>query len=714
MARATRNLPSQFTRDPNKKARMLAAGLFGFIPMSLIGLELADLAARVIEPAVRYGRLHPNTSTGLPPWLHGLGPRWTAFYTARLYWPWHWGVLGSHPDLLLGGLGLGVLAGGLMALVAGRERYVNWGGPASYGKGQYGSAHWRPFQELGQSNSWWTAPKVDQKTQALVVPKSKPGKANAIQTPPVSGLLVGASDAKRPTGGWVLTRDEHSLLMAATRAGKTRRIIIPSIGVLGMAHTASMVVTDPKGEVYDFTADWLRSQGYRILRLDLIEPDPGTSERANPMQPVLDAVDAKKFGKAQHAARELGRFLTFADGAPGNTDPLWINGQISLTAAMILYIAMEAPRASRHLGSVYRTLLALSANEGEALDIAFGRLSPDHPANLAFGPAKVAKDKVRMSFLTSALASLEIFGEPEMLWLTSDQDTDFHTIGAGDQPTAVFLVIPDEDKSRYVVASMIVNQIFRALSDTARAHQGRCPRNVHFLLDEFGNMPAFPDFDSFVTVSAGRGIRLTLVLQNIEQLEKHYDKSARVIRGNCSTWLYLRTADLQSAEELAKISGQYTIQTESIQSPRMSWLSPMGQAVGNSSEGQAMAGRDLVQASEIMRWPENWVWHWQAGKAPAMLPMPDLSAWPCFAPISERHPFRPKDIGEADDAIDLWDGVREDEDGEAPASARSKPKKGGEPVKPEIAPNPNLAKLFGRQPAPIDADDVPDTDTDEA
>ena len=230
-------------------------------------------------------------------------------------------------------------------------------------------------------------------------------------------------------------------------------------------------------------------------------------------------------------------------------------------------------------------------------------------------------------------------------------------------------------------------------------------------------MPAFPDFDSFVTVSAGRGIRLTLVLQNIEQLEKHYDKSARVIRGNCSTWLYLRTADLQSAEELAKISGQYTIRTESIQSPRMSWLSPMGQAVGNSSEGQSMAGRDLVQASEIMRWPENWVWHWQAGKAPAMLPMPDLSAWPCFAPISQRHPFQPKNPVEAEaeaEVIDVWNGVRVPDDGEAPERPHAlKKAKGGDSVAPEIAPTPNLAKLFGRQFAPIDADDVPDTD-DEA
>ncbi len=91
-----------------------------------------------------------------------------------------------------------------------------------------------------------------------------------------------------------------------------------------------------------------------------------------------------------------------------------------------------------------------------------------------------------------------------------------------------------------------------------------------------------------------------------------------------------------------------------------------------------------------------------------MLPMPDLSAWPCFTPISERHPFQPQ-AAAGPTVIDVWDGIVADD-----APARSKPKKGGEPVEPEIAPNPNLAKLFGRQPAPIDADDVPDTDTDEA
>ncbi len=718
--KAQRTPGEQWRDDPMRRPRMIVAGLFGLVPATLVGLEGANVASHVIEPLARYIRAHPPVAGAGPTWYGQVGPIWRAFVSHRAYLPWMgWPALTHHPWLLLGSGGFGAAFGGVMMIVAGRERYLNWGGPVSTGKGQYGSAHWRPPGELTQSNAWWSAHVA--KTQSgmgAIHPATRFGRKRepAVQTSPPSGLLVGADAVKRPTGGWVLTRDEHTLLMSATRAGKTRRVIIPSIGIIAMAKQASMVITDPKGEVYSHTAAWLREQGYAVTRLDLIDPGPGISRRFNPMAAISEFMGAEQqWAKAAKAARQIAHFLMYAtQSSPVNTEPLWIHGQIALTTAMILYVAAKAPEGARHLGSVYRTLLALSANEGAGLDVALGQLPAEHPARLAYGPAQVAKEKVRMSFLTSALASLEIFGDAEMTWLTSAQDTDWGIVGAGDRPSAVFLTIPDEDKSRYAIATMAIDQIFQALTLQARQHGGRLPRNVHFLLDEFGNMPQFPDFDSFITVSAGRGMRLALVLQNLEQLQKHYKDAERTIRGNCGTWLYLKTADLQTARELSDMTGQYTIQTESTQKPKVSLLS-LSSAVGNVSEGESLAGRHLVSPDEFLRWPEDRVWHWQIGKAPANLALPDLSAWPCFAPIAEPHAFTPWPAQPGEEGVLVWAGGGDESESKSETGTKegdlvkngSAPPQSNPTPQPDIPATPTLTALFAGQLAAVDPDDLP-------
>lgn len=250
--KAQRTPGEQWRDDPMRRARMLVAGLFGAIPATLAGLEIADLAAKVIEPIAAYVRAHPPSITGGPTWMSHVGPTWHAFVSEKAYLPWTgWPPLLHHPALVAGALGLGAVLGGLMMIVAGRARYLSWGGPASTGKGQYGSAHWRPSSELGQTNGWWSAPKVDKKTGTLLAAQTprKSGKTSATLTLLSSGLLVGADATKHPTGGWILERDEHALIMAITRAGKTRRVILPTIGVMGLAGRDSMVITDPKGEI---------------------------------------------------------------------------------------------------------------------------------------------------------------------------------------------------------------------------------------------------------------------------------------------------------------------------------------------------------------------------------------------------------------------------------------------------------------------------------
>ena len=650
-------------RDPQKTARVLTAGLFGAIPGWVIGLEGADFLYGVGEPVYRQlqqARLH-HTPGSIHP-----GPLWHQWVSQHAYLPTHWLSLFHQPDLLFGATALGLMTGGFLAYQAAKAgRMTDWGGPQAAGKGQHGTAHWRTAASLGQSYTHWQAPlekngksqrlktiaQIRQDAQDIAqkweqqtkqTKKAKPADPKApIRFPPV-GLLVGTDTPRNPRGGWILERDEHALILGSTRSGKSRRLIIPSIGIIGSTAQESLVISDPKGEIYDHTADWLQSRGYAVIRLDLIDAKPGHSARYNPLALVWTALHPAPRDPAFAAkvARQVAHLIVYGSGGSfSGTDPLWINGQIALITAVILLVAEgSAEAADCHLAQVYRVMIEKGSEaEGQGLDALFGLLPLDHPARMAYATYQLAQGKTRASIITTAASSLQLFGDPDVAWVTGEQDHDLAQMGH--QPTAVFLVIPHDDGSRYTAAALYVNMVFRALTTVARQHHGRLPIRVNALLDEFGNLPAFPDFDQFVTVSAGMGIRLVLALQNIEQLKKHYERTERTIRGNLGTWLFLRTSDLRTAKELSEMMGRYTTHSESTQMPKVSLMS-MSTNIGHTSQGLSLTGRELVTADELMRWPEDTVLVWQSGYPPAKLPLPDLSQWDIFPEMQIRHPFQ--------------------------------------------------------------------------
>jgi len=708
--------------DPQRAARAITGGLFGALPGWLAGFEAASMGLGVGTPLMRALRRAQRIQLagGTPPRVHP-DHYWHHWVAAHGYWPWHWGPVFLHPAWIAFAGGLGVVTGGGLAYLSARAAGVPaWGGPKPAGKGQYGTAHWRLPATLPQSFAQWTAPvakpakgrkgdplqlktiaAIQEEAAAILARWEQAGKKGPRPTLPPVGLLIGTDQLNDPRTAWILARDEHALILGSTRSGKTRRLILPTIGIIGSYATESLVLTDPKGELYGHTAQWLKSRGYDIVRIDLIRPRPGTTRQYNPIRSVWDALHGTPSDPATAAkiARQVAHIITYGGGGSvANSEPIWINGQISLTAALILAVAeWSADPAGCHLAAVYRLLLEGGGDDGRVLDAWMAGLPGDHPARLAYAAYQLAQGKTRASIITTAAAGLQLWADPEVAWLTAAQDHDLAAIGQ--RPTAVFLVVPFEDASRYMAAGLYIAQLFRTLTDTARAHGGRLPISVNALLDEFGNLPPFPDFDQFVTVSAGMGIRLVLALQNIEQLKKHYERTERTIRGNLGTWLFLRTSDLQTARELSDMIGRYTTQSESSQIPKVGWTT-MTTNVGHTSQGLNLTGRELVTPDELMRWPGDQVLVWQAGFPPARLPLPDLSAWRIFAgAIDARRPDPPIEA-----PVPLVSGpVRPGE--AAPGTEGGEDMDGGGVLTLEdLGP---LAGLFESQLAPIDAADVP-------
>ncbi|MHB1128268.1 MAG: VirD4-like conjugal transfer protein, CD1115 family [Bacillota bacterium] len=428
--------------------------------------------------------------------------------------------------------------------------------------------------------------------------------------PEQDGVVVGSTGRT----AWV-TRAEagnpHVLLLGATRSGKSRRVIMPSVWVLGHAGE-SMILTDPKGEIYAHTAGWLRQKGYRVVLLDLLHP-----ARGNRWNPLAAVARAHELGDKEEAARlawEVGHILAWSEG-PG-TDPIWPQAEESLTAALCLAAAIEAPQEARHMATAHRMLIELGHRGGEALDAWFESLPSGHPARSAYGTAALSESRTRASIYTGTAAHLRLWGDPGIAWMCAASDHD--PAEAGTRPMAIFLLMPDEAGARRYIASLYINQAYSALAHVARRNGGKLPLPVWFLLDEFGNIGKLPAMAEKLTVAAGRNIRFVLAVQAVAQIAHVYgEKTAEIVLGNCDTWLYLRTADIDTARVISAKAGTYTVRTLSVQ--RRPGLS------GAGTEGAT--SRALLTPDEVLRWPSGQGLLLQAGQFPARLPLGDLSYW---------------------------------------------------------------------------------------
>lgn len=497
------------------------------------------------------------------------------------------------------------------------------GGPEAAGHGQFGTSRWQTKKETDQSAMIW-------KFRRDV---------------PQGGTVLGV-DLDRGIA-WVDPNDVNTLIIGTSRSGKTKHLVIPSVWM--MAHTGeSMLITDPKGEIFRYTAPFLQKKGYKIKVLDF--RSPGWGNFWNPMEPVIQAVENGDLSTAAKHAWSIANMFVYQRPGSDRGEPIWRDGSESIIASLILAVAMEAPRREmKHIYSVYKMLAELgqtkkiliggSLSEFVPLTDFFQRLPLGHPARDAYATAALAPDRTRGSFFTNVTSLLRLFSDPSIRYLTCKQDHALDDIGL--EKTAVFLIIPDEDKTRHPLAALYIDQTYQALIDRAMKCDDRLPVRVNFLLDEFGNMPQLKDFDAKITASLGRGIRWNLIVQDFAQMDRVYGENAsRTIRGNCHTLIYLLTTDVDTAVQISKRLGRYTIRSESSSYN-------VGKHQVNHGGSIGYTGRDLLTPDEILRWPKDRSLVIRARQHPANLPLPPLNQLPADAdllPITEEPARQIKDV----------------------------------------------------------------------
>ena len=442
---------------------------------------------------------------------------------------------------------------------------------------------------------------------------------------PEGGIVLGKKKNVKGEEVYVIEEDTHSLCIGATRSGKSRSVVLQSICTLGLAGE-SMILSDPKGELYNYTEPFLKSLNYDVIVIDF--KNPLKSQSYNFLQPTIDAIDKSDISSAIECAWDI----TSALVGEAKGEKLWNNGEASTIAGSIMNVVKDnhqniSKREFQNMtntyffiANMYKTIQdPVTGNSVMPITKYMNRLENNHPSRGLLGISEIAPARTRGSFFTSALTTLRLFTTPRIYSMTNE--SDFKPEELGDKKTALFIILPDEKTTYYSLASLLVTQIYEQLVKTADRRGGRLKNRVNFILDEFGNFTQIPDFSTKLTVGGGRGIRFNLFLQDFAQLDRTYGKEeSKIIRGNCETWIYLRTSDTDTLKEISEKLGQYTVSTYSLSA------STNLRASASSSQSVNLTGRPLLTVSEIKQIDRPYSLIMSKGN-PSIMYAPDLSKY---------------------------------------------------------------------------------------
>lgn len=253
-------------------------------------------------------------------------------------------------------------------------------------------------------------------------------------------------------------------------------------------------------------------------------------------------------------------------------ESIWIDTPKALLTSLILFVARESHvEYSKHLGSTYRMMSDLSypvdpssRDATTILDTIFNAFKNDDAIKLSQTATRVAGDRTKTSINVSLIAPLQVFADSIVVGQSSR--TSFDVTEVAETPTAIFLNIPGSDTSQTytILASLFIEQMYTELIKKAKSYPSNSlPRPCYFLIDEFGNIPKIPNFDSKVSLARSYNIRFNVVIQDFGQLDKKYKDERTTIMGN-SNIVYLLTNDNTTAKWVSERLGSYTAKIENV------------------------------------------------------------------------------------------------------------------------------------------------------
>ena len=423
-----------------------------------------------------------------------------------------------------------------------------------------------------------------------------------MQKPPKQNRLL-TQQVRIGLDGKKHRRNLNVIVIGGSGAGKTRFYCKPNI----MQCNTSFVVTDPKGENLRDTGRLLLEKGYEVRVLDFINMEK--SHCYNPFVYLKDDNDVQKL------VTNLFKATTPKNAQP--QDPFWDTAASMLLLALIFYLKYEAPEEEQNFAMVMEMLRYGSVSEEEEeyispLDSLYYDLElrvPEHIAVKYYKNYRSGAGKTLKSIQLTLAARLEKFNLESLANLTRTDELELSMLG--EKKTAIFALIPDNDTSFNFLVSILYTQLFQQLFYLAdHKYGGSLPIPVHFLMDEFANVSLPDDFEKALSVMRSRGVSVSIILQNLAQLKKLFEKEWESITGNCDSFLYLGGNEQSTHEYVSKLLGKETID-----------LNTYGKSAGrngNYSTNYQISGRELLTPDEVRTLDNRYALLFIRGENPIM------------------------------------------------------------------------------------------------
>jgi type IV secretion system protein VirD4 len=389
----------------------------------------------------------------------------------------------------------------------------------------------------------WCKDKEMQKDNGIAPVDPKAPKADA------AGIPIMMNEKKV----WVDNGEYHNLVIGSTGAGKTQTTVLPMVNLLAK-HDESMIITDPKGEIYENCSEYLKSLGYNIVLLNFRDPQQGHSW--NPMYLPYSLYKDGNIDKSVELLEDLGANIIKDPTAKGQ-DPFWENTSADYFTGLAFALFEDAKESEINLNSIS---LMTTIGEEKLANTTYIKefFSYKDPASTSYTKASstlMAPSETKGSILSVFKQKIQLFASRANLSeMLANNDFDMRDIGR--KKTAVFIVIQDEKTTYHSLVTIFLKQCYETLISVAQEEGGKLPHRTNFILDEFANMPPLKDVTTMVTAARSRNMRFTFIIQNFAQLYEVYGKeNGETIKGNCGNIVYLISTEMQALEEISKMCG---------------------------------------------------------------------------------------------------------------------------------------------------------------
>lgn len=416
---------------------------------------------------------------------------------------------------------------------------------------------------------------------------------------------------------WFDRETPHYTYLGSTGSGKSVTAVIPMCSFVATAkNKRSVFITDPKGEIFNTTSKMFKDNGYNVLTLDFRHPE--MSNHFNILEPIIKEYekyidyekksivskkDKVKFNNlAMTSLAETNRLITslatmIMQEKTQQKDPFWNNSARNLLEGLIGFFLEEYKKNNIKRNQITMTSIRKFQNSSmqeknfnkfktyiDRKD--YGSKSKDSLTSILN-----ASDNTYKSITAVFGEKMSLFDDVNVANVTSDSNFDFDLLGR--EATALFIIVPDEDKVYFTLVTIIVGLLYKELVKLANSKENKkLPVQIDWLLDEFANCPPLADIEALVSVARSRGMRFHFFIQSFSQLDNVYGKEvAQIILDNCGL-IYLKTNTQDTAEQISKRLGKTTISSSSI-SQSLSLLDY------NDNKSTSLMARDLLTPDEV-------------------------------------------------------------------------------------------------------------------